>query len=123
MKIIDGSDGEVDPEIAKKRKAEIEQWEKTHAEAKEKDWQIIREHAESRLKELKPATSELETAVAGNKIQPEQEKADLKNKLENLFKETQDKTNNVEESAKSWNGSGGKFTDGFKPMLESRAIA
>ena len=28
----------MDPEIAKKRKAEIEQWEKTHAEAKEKDW-------------------------------------------------------------------------------------
>ena len=45
------------------RKAEIEQWEKTRDDAKARGWQIILDHAEKRLEELKPSKSpELEAA-------------------------------------------------------------
>ena len=48
LKVIDGDGGKIDEE---KRKAEIEQWEKTRDDAKEKGWAIILEHAEKRLEE------------------------------------------------------------------------
>ena len=60
LKIIEGEGGKVDEE---KRKAEIEQWEKTRDDAKSKGWAIIQEYAEKRLEERKPAKStELEAA-------------------------------------------------------------
>ena len=46
-----------------KRKAEIEQWEKTRDDAKERGWTVILEHAEKRLDEVKPSKRpELEAA-------------------------------------------------------------
>ena len=68
LKIIDGHEGEGGPEKAKELKEEIEQREKTRLEAEEKGWKIILDHAESRLKELKLANSDLEAAKGTKKV-------------------------------------------------------